>query len=285
MMTNPAVVALPGGLWLDGVRHRDVLLHPLTGADEAFLVEAGESLPRAKKVTALLARCMQQLAPLAPVSMDVARSLTTGDREALLLHLRRLTLGDRLQCVLTCPHPDCGEKMDLELTVSDLLQPPYPHAREWYETTVTENGSTYRVRFRLPTGADQEEAAALARDDPQAAAVLILHRCVESVSDGGSPTGDRPPALVDHLSATMSMLDPQAELSFDLACPACEHAFSAALDVAAYFFQELAGRSRYVYWEVHTLALHYHWSEKDILNMTARKRQIYLDLLAEERGR
>jgi hypothetical protein len=32
---------------------------------------------------------------------------------------------------------------------------------------------------------------------------------------------------------------------------------------------------------VHLLALHYHWSEAEILGMTQQKRRLYLDLLSD----
>lgn len=290
-MSHTTTIKLPGGLWLDGVCHQEAGLRPLTGDDEAFLLETGESLFSVQRTTALLARCLTHLGPLTPVTPDAVRNLTVGDREALLLHLRRLTLGNRLQCVLSCPEPDCGEKMDLELKVGELLLPPYPHAQERYEATVRENGTAYGVRFRLPTGADQEAAASLAHSGPQAAADLVLRRCVERVTaegENGQPIEDWPPAVAQQLAAIMAELDPQAELTLNLNCPVCGHAFSTLLDTAAFFFQELAGRVRHLYREVHLLAFYYHWSEAEIMGMTARKRHRYLDLLAEalsEEGR
>lgn len=284
MMNSATVVTLPGGLWLEGKRHQEAGLRPLAGDDEAFLIEEGAWLLPAQRVTTLLGRCLTGLGPIGRVSTEMVRSLTVGDREALLLHLRRLTLGERLQGVLGCPAAECGERMDLELAVSELLLPPYPHPQQWHETTIAENGTTCCVRFRLPTGADQEVAASLATRDPQAAADLILHRCVESVSagdDNTAPIEDWPSIIADHLPALMAELDPQAELALPLICPACGHAFTAILDMAAYFFRELAGRTQHLYREVHALAFYYHWSEAEIMSMTARKRQRYLDLLAE----
>src|SRR5215217_7748398 len=140
MVDSTTTIGLPGGLWLDGVRHREAALCPLSGDDEAFLLETSGALLPVQRTTALLARCTRRLGPLSPVAAETVASLTAGDREALLLHLRRLTLGERLQCVLGCPNPGCGERLDLDLRVSDLLVPPYPHAREWYETTIAENG-------------------------------------------------------------------------------------------------------------------------------------------------
>ena len=120
-----ALVALPGGCWLDGSCHREAVMHPLTGDDEAWLLETGGMFP-AERSTALLARCMTKLGPSDAVTRDLARSLTVGDREALLLQLRRLTFGDELPCTVTCPAPTCAERLELPLHVSDLLLRPYP---------------------------------------------------------------------------------------------------------------------------------------------------------------
>jgi hypothetical protein len=277
-------IMLPSGFNVAGTWHRDAHLRPLVGQDEIFLAEGGQALLPVQQTTALLTRCLTRLGPLAPVTSEAVCSLTVGDREALLLHLRRLTLGDRMQCILSCPLPQCAEKMDLDLNVSDLLIPSYPHTKEQYETTVRENGTIYRVCFRLPTGADQEMAASLARTDPQAGADLLLQRCVEWITAEGKdiiPLEAWPPAVTQQLPAIMAELDPQAETMLSLTCPVCGHSFSALFDAATYFFQELASRMRHLYREVHLLAFHYHWSEAEIMGMTARKRRLYLDLLAE----
>jgi hypothetical protein len=275
-------ITLPGGYWLGGTCHREVRLRPVNGGDEDFLLEAGELLLPAYRITALLVRCLERLGPTSPVTDEAVRSLTVGDREALLLHLRRLTMGDRLLGVLDCPAPDCGEKMDLDLKVSDLLLPPYDNCQQSYEAEVKKNGSHYRVRFRLPTGADQEDVATLVNNDSQAAAELLLHRCVQSVTNGdGEPVEDLPPVVTERIPEAMSELDPQAELTLSLTCPACTHAFLAPFDAGTYLFQELAGRVKYLYREVHLLALYYHWSEAEIINMPDRKRRLYLELLEE----
>jgi hypothetical protein len=277
-----AVITLPGGCWIEGTLHREVGLRPISGRDENFLLDAGHLLLPAHRATALIARCLERLGPPGPVTLETVRSLTVGDREALLLHLRRLTLGDRLQGVVDCPIADCGEKLDLDLKVGDLLLPPYEDHRRSYEAVVADNGSDYRVRFRLPTGADQEAVAVVARTDSEAAAELLLHRCVESVTrEDGEPVETLPPAVADRISDVMSELDPQAELTLSLTCPACERAFLAPFDTASYLFRELDGRVKRLYREVHLLAFYYHWSEAEIIDMPDRKRRLYLELLEE----
>lgn len=257
-----------------GAPHPDAELRPLTGEDEAWLLDLGSSLLPARRTTLLLHRCLSRLGPLAPVPVEAVRSLPVGDREALLLHLRRLTLGEIVSCVLRCPAPGCGERMDLDLRVSDLLVAPTAPGQEEHEAVL----DGCRVRFRLPTGGDQEEAAELAWIDPDAAAELLLRRCV------GEPLEDLPPAVAELLPGLMADLDPQAELTLELTCPACGHGFSTIFDAGSHLFQELRNQGLRLYREVHLLAFHYHWSEREILEMPGRKRRLYLELLAEALG-
>jgi hypothetical protein len=280
MVGGAVEVTLPGGYRFDGGCFREARLRPIGSGDEGFLLDTEGRLLPAHRVTALLARCVERLGPAEPATAEAVRSLTVGDREALLLHLRRLSLGERLQGVVDCP--DCGERMDLDLQVGDLLLPPYDHPGPSYEAEIPGNGASYRVRFRLPTGADQEDAAILARSDPHAAAERLLGRCVERVVDGeGKPIDGVPPKMAGPTSEAMSELDPQAELILSLTCPACSHAFLAPFDTAAYLFRELDERARHLHREVHLLAFYYHWSEAEIVGMPVEKRRMYLELLEE----
>jgi hypothetical protein len=242
------IVTLPSGLAAE--------VRPLRGADEAFLEDAADLAP-ARRATALLARCV------AGTDEDAARALTVGDREALLLHLRRLTFGDALPCVLACPA--CEELMELDLRVTGLLLPPYEEVRDRYELSL---GDGRVLPFRVPTGADQEEAAAA---PPGEGARVLLERCVEE------PVGDEVAAAV---AREMAARDPQAELRLRVSCPACGAPVETVLDAADYLFRELRGR-RSVYRDVHLLALHYGWSEGEILALPRGRRRLYLELLTE----
>jgi len=283
-MLDSVAVTLPGGFWWEGECHRTARLRPLNGEDEAFLLEMGGALLPAQRVTALLSRCVGQLGDFQPVTQQTTRSLGVGDREALLLHLRRLSLGEQMSCLVRCPQADCGETIDADVQASDLLLSPYAHRRELYEEEIRDNGATYRVRFRLPTGADQETAATLAGENLQAAAEVILRRCVAEVAVNGTTirqSAEWPPAVARQVPLFMAQLDPQAELWLTLTCTECGHSFTTLLDAATYLFQELAQRLRGLYREVHYLAFYYHWREAEILALPSQRRQRYLELLAE----
>lgn len=283
-MTNPVATSIPGGYSANGGHWREVHVRPLTGEDQFFLTEECGGLLSAQWVTEALTRCATRLGSNEPVSRERIRSLTVGDREALLLHLRRLTWGDRMQCLLACPAPECREKLEIEVDVTDLLLPPYGEATQEHELTVRqEDGASNVVRFRLPTGADQEAAAVVARTDVAAAADLLLRRCVRSVTfSDGNPVDKLPDSLGEHLSDRMAELDPQAEITLHLACPVCGAAFSTIFDTASYLIQESEAEVRSLYREVHLLAYHYHWSATEILGMSPGKRRRFLRLLEEQ---
>ena len=282
-MTGGAIgVTLPHGLCAAGARHQDAMLRPLTGADQALLAEAGTE-PPARLVTVLLGRTVTRIGAIAPVGPDVARALTIGDREALLLHLWRISRGDRLDCVLVCPHGGCGERMDLELSASRLALPAYEHARPEHEVLIDGPAERYRVTFRLPNGGDQEEAAEIVLSDgPGPAAAAALRRTILAITPSDGARRDRLPELVARrLPTVMADLDPQAEITLDLTCPACGRGFATIFDTASFLLSELAAATRRLFREVHWLALNYHWSERAILALSLPRRRLYLDLLDE----
>jgi hypothetical protein len=280
---NSVRATLSRGFPLNGTWCREVLLRELTGEEQADLIEkCGQLLP-ALWTTTVLHRSACRNGSGEPLTEDWLRALTVGEREALILQLRRLTSGDRMQCVLECPAPDCGAKLDLELSVSDLLESPRTAQPEEHEAVLRDGASSWRVRFRLPTGADQEAVAALACDDVDAAVDVLLRRVVSTVVDeDGSEVRDLPAILCRQLAKVMSELDPQAETNLHVTCSACGNTVDVLFDAASYFFQELQSSLGLMFHEVHLLAYHYHWSLKDILDMSSGSRRRFLQLLEEE---
>lgn len=269
-------VMMPGGVAVDGERRRDAALRPVAGADESFLLDA-DALAPVERSTLLLSRCLVRLGPWEPPGEDRVRALGAGDREALLLQLRRLTLGDGLELVLSCPA--CEEALGLDLLVRDLLVPPY---EDWApEHSVAVAGVS--ISFRLPTGGDLEAAARVGAVDAGRGASLVLDRCVLGV-DGAGPAG-LAPAAVEAVAARMAQLDPQAEIVLEMPCAVCGHVFSVPLDAGALLARELADRADVLLHEIHLLALHYGWPESELLEMGTRRRRRYVAYLAEAGAR
>jgi len=273
--TVEAVV--PGGFESAGAWRRALFIRPWCGRDEMFLIDALESLPPAACATALLGRCVS-LDGAKPAGAAFAARLSAGDREALLVQLRRLTLGDRLACVIVCQ--DCGEQMDLDIKVSDLLVGPYRYETEEHRAQFEAGGHSYAARFRLPNGSDIEFAAAIVSHSEDNAVTAVLSRCVRSIldEDGGS-ADPLPGAVRDRISAAMAELDPQAEIALECRCTGCGAGMRVIFDAAQYVLREIAAGAQTLFQQVHELASGYHWRETDILGLSARRRARYAELL------
>ena len=276
-MTGSAATAvtLPGTTWADGAAMRHAVVRPLNGHDEWY-VAATDPLPPARFATLLLGRCV--LAPGtaetaaashsgtdAPgVGPDAVRAPTVGDREALRLHVRALTPGPRIGLVAICQA--CGEPMGADRDTSDLVTTEPP-----------ERGPTHtagQVEFRLPTGADVEALVDAATTAPHEAAGDLLRRCLI----------DRDRILASEAEAVarrMSDLDPLAEIVLRSPCPSCSEVAVLVLDVADLLRRELLDRRGDLDVGVHLLALHYHWTEADILDLPITRRRRYVGFLAE----
>ena len=262
---------LPGGLVLDeSTRLGQAALRPLTGREEEWLAQHSAT-PSALAVTRLLTNCLVWLDG-AEITGDLVRQLLVGDRDYLMLQLRRLTLGEEFQAVFPCPA--CGAKMDLNFRASEVPVDSRPQTARSYNLKLREPQPSGRTaRFRLPTGGDQE---ALLGMDPEVAVGALIDRCL--LDDGGEPLshGERSTVM-----EAMEQMAPQVELELDLTCPECSLPFVAPFDTTAFFFDEMRINAGRLLREVHTLAFYYHWTEADILRLRRERRREYLALLGE----
>lgn len=264
---------LAGGLWRDDRRHRRAVLRELDREAAGDLLDslAADGLP-AERVTALLSRAVVAIGEVTPISADEIRELPVGDRDRLVLALRRMLHGDQLRCVFQC---GCGETLELELSVGELLGAAEPEPMPPAADGVTADGS--RLQVRPACGSDQERAARLALVDPAAAEQELLVSCVleARAPDGSEVAVDGP--VAEQAEALIAGLDPGAELLLAGDCPACGARVTAALDPISHLWTELEQHRAELEYEVHVLALHYHWSEHEIVALTPARRARYLD--------
>ena len=287
---------LPGG-YLDerGELHCEVRLAALTGHDEESLAHAAPGTAAAAAITALLTRCVERVGSIRRVSSALVRDLLVCDRDYLVLCLRSLAFGPRIEAVLDCRNPECGELMDVRFSLEELqferraVRSRFFTAQLASPVSIERGGArdeTRVVEFRLPTGADQEELAEVFRADEGRALRLLLARTVKRV--GAFTDVDEaliaglPSEVCDEIAGQMRRLSPQIEIEVAGACPECGALCSNRFDIAGFFVAEMRDNLHALEREVHFLALHYHWSERDILSLTRRKRQRYVELLREE---
>jgi len=199
------------------------------------------------------------------LTIEQLYQLTTGERDLRLLQLRELTLGPRLQAFARCP--GCHADLEFGVDIRELYVPPAAPAG-----TIAIQVEGRDLVLRRPTLGDL--AMAVHSGAGREAARTLAARCVVSGGEGALTE----PAI-EAIEAALSQADPQSDLNFDLVCPHCRGQWQALFDIVAFFRGEIAAMARRLLLEVHTLARAYGWREHDILDMTATRRQAYLEMV------
>lgn len=82
------------------------------------------------------------------------------------------------------------------------------------------------------------------------------------------------------IAALMAEADPQADVELALTCPGCGIAWGVPFDIGMFLWWELDARARRLLQDVSVLASAYGWREADVLALTPRRRQLYLELVS-----
>jgi len=96
------VVYLPCGLTHQGTLITTARVRELTGADEEAISRAATSSATEAFVTTLLSCGVTHLGDF-PATRELLEELVVGDRDELLIGIRRATYGDQIDYEMTCP--------------------------------------------------------------------------------------------------------------------------------------------------------------------------------------
>lgn len=260
---------LPGGTLEAGALARDFAFRPVTGRLELLLAEAARDpgLP-AVRVTRALAASLAHVGGR-PVDEARARGLSVGDRQYLVRQLAAHLGRDRVW--LHRPCAACGALMDVPVTQSAM---PVKPAGEGYPSRTCRLGDR-EARLRAPTGADQETVCRLPEGDALRAWVDLLVDC----GDGPVPSGWSP-AELEQIEAWIEDISPEVSLAAEAECPSC--GAPGRVEVDPYLCLEPGPEG--LLEEIHSLALAYHWSEEQILDLPRARRRQYLALIDRSRG-
>jgi hypothetical protein len=118
---------------------------------------------------------------------------------------------------------------------------------------------------------------------PEIAQKILLERCIlQAVCKGKYVLFQQLPSHVkDAVITQMAQADPQANVPIDISCSACNHQWRSFFDIVSFFWTEINAWAFRVLREVHTLAITYSWREADILAMSPRRRQLYLEMVTD----
>lgn len=198
--------------------------------------------------------------------------LSIGERDARLLQLREWMFGSQLLNIADCPN--CNERIEWINNVADLRVPQPATIAETFNLQV----ENYNIQFRLLNSYDLSKAAS--REYSLNPKKLLAECIVHAQKDAHDCDATELPAhVLAQLDERLGTEDPQANIVMNLSCPACEHIWEAQFDIVSYLWTEIENWSKHVLQDVAVLAAAFGWSEQQVLNLSARRRQLYLDIV------
>ena len=224
--------------------------------------EEGAGQPSTARAIALLAAAW----PERPAREWAMASI--GERDRALLGLREELFGPLLEAAAACPA--CTERVQLTFTTRDILSPASAPPADLYVTA-----GAYDVKYRLPTSADLLEISACPGES------ALLRRCIETARKESEPVDPEalPREVIEAVAAGMAVADPQADVRIAVTCPACSHQWSSFFDIVSFLWGEIEDWAWRLLGEVHALASAYGWTERDIVELSPRRRRFYLEMV------
>jgi hypothetical protein len=190
-------VILPGGfLAKDGSLIKYAEVRELNGMDEEAISKSGSP---GKALAAMLQRGVVSIGTSTADRNDLDQ-LLSGDRDALLIGIRRVTFGDTIDFEFLCPH--CKTELDV---VVDLLE---DIPIKTLEDPINDRTFTYvskkqgAVVVGLPTGTVQKKLVENADKTASELNTILLAGCLKSVN------GE--PAIGATTALTLGMADREA---------------------------------------------------------------------------
>lgn len=277
-------------LWRSLSPGTDSMPAPAMNAASLLAVwEKGACLPPIRRALHLLATGWPEFSP------DEWAHASIGVRDERLLALREELFGSQLEATTACPK--CGERIETSFTLDNIRLPSPPRTSDEREHETMEaarelprlgdptlpparvkvQAGGYQVECRVPTSADLLEVTKGADGGRD----RLLERCVQVARRGNGTLAARelPEEVIQAITEEMVKADPQADIQIELACPACRHCWLMGFDILSYLWTEIDDWAQRVLREVHSLAIAYGWSEREVLEMSARRRQSYLDII------
>jgi hypothetical protein len=228
-------------------------MNALNGEEILLAWEKSRRQPEPQAAIALLSLALPGSSTTELATLPLAK------RNELLLELRALTLGSRLEGVGECP--ECGVRLEFALDTATLvlgLREPPGESIEGSRDFVMRPVNTLDVLACSGATTDDE------------ACRILLQRTVRMSADG---LGNA--ALMEQFER----LNAPAEIQVRLQCAACGAHPQLDLDIAHYLVREIGNTARRLMVEIHELASAYGWSESSIARMTNERRAAYLEIL------
>lgn len=176
-----------------GVIHSEAEIREMNGVDEEDIQKSDVRSNIGRIVTRLLANCVVRIGSLEKSQFKAAawekimQELYLGDRDLLMMEIRKFTYGGELEVPFQCPHCKAQGKHIMEwdeVEIKPVSGDPASVPFELKKGAFNDDGERVNEgTLRMPIGQDQELLDGVARKNLGQANTALITRCVTSLGD------------------------------------------------------------------------------------------------------
>lgn len=239
------VVQLPAGIIKDGKVYRDAEIIPMTGLTRKSLAREDVQSSPHKVTDVLILQCLRRIGPVTSPG-KILGDLLVGDRDFLMLEIRRISMGDDINVTIECE--SCKKKIDVKFSIGELEIIRF--ADDAYE--VRDGVRVFRIKSQNPkldvlcrfaTGEDQKAAASLLQKNPVEFIFKMYSRCVLEWDGKVGPFEPKffeqlPVSVLDEFEKKFGSETPGPILRQSVPCPVCASGIDFTFQGSDFFFRQ-----------------------------------------------
>jgi hypothetical protein len=238
------IIELPAGyIHEDGELHVNAVLREMKGSEEELLASKG---PTVTRINTIIGNCLVQIGTISDKSLlrKITNDLTAQDRMAILLGLRRVSLGDFYDCKVTCP--ECNISQHVTINLSEIEISPMPNRMERDMTDTLPSGK--EVKWHVIRSEDEEWLVEQRKKQKDLLTLHLLSR-IDSIDDEKLDRKNKYRDAINTLkdlsirdrTALRDLFDKKEDnidTLVEFECEKCGHQWEGKLDVAqpTFFF-------------------------------------------------
>lgn len=202
------------------------------------------------------------------------RLLSAGKRVEFLAALAAEGREPAFGFVFKCAN--CDEEIELEIELAEISE-IQREADAVITIRVEYEGSSFDLR--KPLGADLESWGGIVATTESEAARLMIG----SLASDAALVDSIPPAAIPGIEDALDEVDPLVNFHCRTECGECGGENDFDVDLVEAALAKLRSAQARLIFDVHRLASHYHWTEREIFAVPDRRRRRYLELIAASR--
>jgi hypothetical protein len=240
-----AVVELPGGLWHKGEIHRSAEIVPMTGMTRKAIARKEARANPSKITDTILRQCVKRIGPFEHINNNILDNLILGDRDFLMLEIRRISMGDTFKANVTCK--SCNSDIEVTFHIDELeVIRTKDSDKEELEGKRVYHIEDEELRIdavmRYPVGKDQEILTSGMDRNPVDATFKLYAACMVRWNGDEGPFRSSlfeqmPVRVLDAFEDHFSMAQPGPVFEQSVNCPVCSAGINFTFEGSDFLFR------------------------------------------------